>query len=144
MYIYEINDLIFLIKSLLHQTTSFKLETTLPLPALNQISTSQFVQDQYQFYFNRIVRLYNYFAVIEKFNSTSMDLFFSNNSILTVPAYSFHILCPCLQCSCQPASSNFNELQLYYFVLRIFSCTNAVKQNKKNRNKAILKVNEKS
>ena len=51
-------------------------------------------------------------------------------SILTVPACSFRILCPCLQCSRQPASINFNELQLYYFVL-FFSCTNTVKQNKK-------------
>ena len=126
MYVYELNDLMFLIKSLKSPTDNFNIRNHI---AFVSNSTRSGVHQKlvhpksssavhHHFYFNRIVRLYNYLPVINLSLPTNVikqqiinyfwTKFTTNfNSAITC---TFHILCPCHRCSSQPIPNNFNRL----------------------------------
>jgi len=124
MYIYELNDLMFLIKSLNTPTDNFDIKDFI---SFNTSSTRQFKlchpralsTNHHHFYFNRIARLWNNMPVIDislpshviKRNLTiylwnSTTNFNSDHSCTCT----YHYLCPCHWCSRQPTSSNFHNL----------------------------------
>ena len=126
MYVYELNDLMFLLKSLKFPNDNFDIKnyTTFASNSTRSASLRKLVHSntsnttQHHFYFNRISRLYNYLSVINLSLSTNIikrqisDYLwtqFSINFDSERPCI-FHILCPCHRCSSLPVSSNFNQL----------------------------------
>jgi len=125
MYIYEINDLMFLIKSLKSPSDNFQIRDHITFTSNSTRSGTHHklvhprsTSATHHFHFNRITRLYNYLPVIDTslpINTIKRKLIqylwthFLNN-FNPDSVCSFHILCPCHQCSRQPISTNFNEL----------------------------------
>ena len=126
MYIYELNDLMFLIKSLNTPTDNFDIRNHIFFTTNSTRSGSHFklchsrsvTITQHHFYFNRIVRLWNYLPVIDlssphyvikqKLTKHLWDHFTVNFN--SDQHCSFHLLCPCHRCSRQPISINFLPL----------------------------------
>ena len=126
MYIYEINDLMFLIKSLKSPSDNFEIRDHITFTSnstrsgthhkLTHPRTTSAVQRH--FYFNRITRLYNYLPAINISLPTNIikcqliqhlwTHFYNNFN--SDRSCTFHLLCPCHRCSSVPISVNFNEL----------------------------------
>ena len=74
--------------------------------------------NHHHFYFNRIVRLWNHMPVIDislpshviKQNLTKYLWNHFTANFNSDQSWIYHYLCPCYQCSRQPASSNFLNL----------------------------------
>jgi len=126
MYVYELSDLMFLIKSLKSPSDNFNIKDHITFASSHtrsgkhnklqhpRISTVT----QLRFYFNRIARLFNYIPVI--------DLSLSNDTIKhrlirylwnhfinnfdSDRTCTFHVLCPCYRCATNSISVNFNQL----------------------------------
>ena len=126
MYVYELNDLMFLVKSLKFPNDNFDITDHITF-ASNSTRSASFRKlvhsktsntTQHHFYFNRISRLYNYLPVINLSLSTNIikqqisDYLWTQFSINfdSERPCTFHILCPCYRCSSLPVSSNFNQL----------------------------------
>ena len=125
MYIYELNDIMFLVKSLISPTDNFDIKNYITF-ASNSTRSGVYKKlvhpmisnvTQHHFYFNRIIRLHNYVPVINlslPINIIKKQIIkhlwsqFSINFNSETPC-TFHILCPCHHCSNQPISSNFNQ-----------------------------------
>ena len=115
MYIYELNDIMFLVKSLKSPTDNFDSTRSGAYKKLVRPMISNATQRH--FYFNRIIRLHNYLLVINlslPINIIKKQIIeylwsqFSINFNSERPC-TFHILCPRHCCSNQPISSNFNQ-----------------------------------
>ena len=125
MYIYELNDIMFLVKSLKSPTDNFDIKNYITF-ASNSTRSGAYKKlvhptisnaTQHHFYFNRIIRLHNYLPVISlslPINIIKKQIIehlwsqFSFNFKSERPC-TFHILCPCHHCSNQPIYSNFNQ-----------------------------------
>ena len=126
MYTYELNDLIFLIKSLNTSTDNFDIRNFISFNTNSTRSGSHLKlrhprtlsTSHHHFYFNRIVRLWNHLPVInlslppyvikQKLTKHLWDHFTVNFN--SDQSCSFHFLCPCHRCSRQPISTNFLPL----------------------------------
>ena len=126
MYIYELNDLMFLIKSLntptdyfdIRHYISFNTNSTRSGSHLKLCHPRTVSATHHHFYFNRIVRLWNHLPVInlssppyvikQKLTKHLWDHFMVNFN--PNQSCSFHLLCPCHRCSRQPVSTNFLPL----------------------------------
>jgi len=129
MYIYELNDLMFLIKSVKLPTANFNISQYISFISSNTRSgdhqklvhpRTTSVLDHH-FYFNHIARLWNYLPVIsliplvhiikQRIKSYLWEHFTSHfNQDQTC---SFHLLCPCYQCLRQSIPANFNQHKLW-------------------------------
>ena len=119
MYIYELNDLMFLIKSLNTPTDNFDIRNFISFNTNNTRSGSHLKlchprtvsTTHHHFYFNQIVRLWNHLPVINLslppyvINKSSQNIY---GTILQLTSTNF--LCPCHRCSRQPISTNFLPL----------------------------------
>jgi len=123
MYIYELNDLMFFIKSLKFPTVNFNINQYISFASSNTRSSDhlKLVHPRtisalhHHFYFNCIARLWNYLPVInlsyiikQKIKSYLLEHF--NSHFHPDQICSFHLLCPCYQYSWQSISINFNQL----------------------------------
>ena len=126
MYILEINDLIFLVKSLLCQSCdSFNIHnyvkfcsSSTRLGTFHKLThTLSHHHSSSHFYFNRIPRLWNSLPpnVIDLDKSLNdirqsikrfMWSHFLNNFVSSIPC-TYHFLCPCSKCSHSQFSCNF-------------------------------------
>ena len=126
MFIFELQDLMFLIKSLKSPTDNFNINNHITFASgttrsgthrkLVHLRTPTTIQ--YHFYFNRIVRLYNHFPVID----LSLSINTIKNRIINYlwthfilnfdseRACTHHFLCPCYRCSKEPTITNFDHL----------------------------------
>jgi len=121
MYYYELQDVIFLIKSLKSPTDNFNIHRYITF-ARGNTSNQKLTHPrtpstvQHHYYFNRI---YNYLLVIDLSLSTGIpsNKPFSAWSHFTnyfnpERACTFHLLCPCRHCCKDPISTNFYQLHL--------------------------------
>ena len=118
MYVYELNDLMFLIKSLKSPTDNFDIKNHITFANISTRSGTyqKFVHSntsnapQHYFYFNWIARLHNYLPVINlslpisviKQQKTNYLWTQFSADFNTERSCTFHILCPCHHCSSQP------------------------------------------
>ena len=123
MFIFELQDLMFLIKSLKSPTDNFSINNHITFASVTtrsrthqKLRTSTTIQCH--FYFNRIVRLYNHLPVIDlslSINTIKNRIFnyfwihFTHN-FNSERACTYHFLCPCYRCSKEPITTNFNKL----------------------------------
>jgi len=126
MYVYELNDLMFLMKFLkaptayfsIYQYVHFVRNATRSGTSSKLVHTKPTSSVHQHFYFNRIVRLWNHIPTIDLSLPTNLikrqlktflwNKFTSNfNSDLLC---SYHVICPCYCCSSQPISVNFGDL----------------------------------
>ena len=126
MYIYELNDLMFLIKSLNTPTENFDIKDFISLNTSNTRSGSHLKlchpraqsTNHHHFYFNRIVRLWNHMPVIDislpshviKQNLTKYLWNHFTANFNSDQSCTYHYLCLCYRCSRQPISYNFHDL----------------------------------
>jgi len=126
MYIFELHDLLFLIKLLKSSSDYFNIRDHITFTSNSTrsgsyrklIHTRTTSAAQHHFYFNRIVRLYNYLPVIDislptntiKCRLTHYFWTHFSNKFDSDRACTFRILCPCFRCSSEPTSTNFNEM----------------------------------
>ena len=124
--IYEINDIMFLIKSLKFPTDNFDIRDHVTFIRNSTRSGTHHKLAhprvtsaiQGHFYFNRIVQLYNCLPVIDislPINTIKRRLIsyfwtYFRNNFNPDRACLFLILCPCHRCSREPIATNFNEL----------------------------------
>jgi len=123
MYIYELTEIMFLIKSLnmpignfdIRKYIFFNDNTTRSESYLKVRHPMTSSANHHHFYFNRIVRLWNQLPVIDlslsphiikqrltKHLSNHFTVNFNSDQSCT-----FHYLCPCHRCSRLPISTNF-------------------------------------
>jgi len=132
MYYYELQDVMFLIKSLKSPTDNFNIYRYITFARgkirsgsnqkLTHPRTPSKVQQHY--YFNRIARLYNYLPVIDlslstdtiKHRLTNHFWSYFTNYFNPEKACTFHLLCPCHCCCKDPISTNFKYLFNHYTV----------------------------
>ena len=126
MYTYELNDLMFFIKTLKFPSTHFDISEYLQFVDHNTRSASTHKLSHHRIksssyhtsYFNRIIRLWNSIPVIDL--TLSLDTIktqiinylwtkFDTNFISDSPC-TFHLLCPCYRCSKHPIIPNFQPL----------------------------------
>ena len=126
MYNFELQDLLFLIKSLKSPTDNFNIHDYITFARgstrsglhqkLNHSRSQTAIQ--HHFYFNRIVRLYNSFPIIDlslPLNTIKRRII---NHLWTHFIHHFnpertcslHFLCPCHRCCKEPISVDFNHL----------------------------------
>ena len=126
MYVLELNDLMFFVKSLkaptdhfnIYQYVHFANNSTRSASSSKLIHRKPASSTHQHFYFNRIVRLWNHMPTIDL--SLSIDLikiqltaFLWNRFTSTFNSdllCSYHMVCPCYRCSTQPIVVNFNDL----------------------------------
>ena len=126
VYIYELNDVMFLINSLKLLTVNFDINQFISFISNNNRSGDhlKLVHPRttsslhHHFYFNRIARLWNYLPVInltlpahiikQKIKSYLWEHFTSH--FYPDQTCSFHLLCPCYRCSRRSIPTNFNQL----------------------------------
>ena len=122
MYIFELNDLMFFIKSSKSPTDNFNINHHITFaevwnpPKVN--SPKDINSNLHHFYFNRIARLYNCLPVLDLSLSTNIIKHHITNSFWTYftdnfhseRACTYHFLCPCYRCSREPIPTNFNQL----------------------------------
>ena len=118
MYIYELNDIMFFIKSLKTPTNCFKItnyvsfSTGTTRSSINGklVHKRSRLNTNRHFYFNRLPRLWNTFPSINLSHSIStiksmllkhMWSHFLNHFNPGIPC-SFHCICPCNRCNCTP------------------------------------------
>ena len=126
MYVYDLNDLMFLVKSLklstahfnIHQYVHFTRNATRSGTSSKLVHTKPVSSAYQHFYFNRIVRLWNHLPTINLSLPTNLiksqlstflwNIFIDkfNSDLLC----SYHVICPCYQCSSKPISINFSKL----------------------------------
>ena len=125
-YIYELDDVMFLINSLKLPTANFIINQFISfissntrfwdhLKLVHPRTTSSLHR---HFYFNHIARLWNYLPVInvtlpahiikQKIKSYLWEHFTSH--FYPDQTCSFHLLCPCYRCSRRSIPTNFNQL----------------------------------
>ena len=123
MFVFELQDLMFLIKS---PTDNFNISNYITFASgttrsrthhkLVYFRTSTTIQRH--FYFIRIVRLYNHLPVIDlslSINTIKNRLIiyfwthFTHN-FNSERTCTYHFLCPCYRCSKEPITTNFNKL----------------------------------
>ena len=126
MYTYELNDLMFFIKTLKFPSTHFDISEYLQFVDHNTRAASTHKLSHHRIkssphhtsYFNRIIRLWNSIPVIDL--TLSLDTIktqiinylwtkFDTNFISDSPC-TFHLLCPCYRCSKHPIIPNFQPL----------------------------------
>lgn len=126
MYIYELNDLMFLVKSIKSPVSNFDIRQHITFTTNNTRSGSHLKlvhprtlsAVQSHFYFNRITRLWNHLPVIDlsaplhvikkqitQYLWNHFTTNFTSDNICTL-----HILCPCHRCSRLPITTNFRHL----------------------------------
>ena len=126
MFVFELQDLMFLIKSLKSPTDNFNINNYITFASgttrsrthhkLVHLRTSTTIQRH--FYFNRIVRLYNHLPVIDLSLSINtiknrlINYFWTHftHNFNSERACTYHFLCPCYRCSKEPITTNFNKL----------------------------------
>ena len=126
MYTYELDDLIFSVKSLKASTDHFNIRRHIQFarnPTRSGTSSKlvhikALQSSHHHFYFNRIVRLWNHLPEID----TSLSIHTIKNQITAYlwnqfttsfnsdSLCSYHVICPCYRCSRQPVSVNFYRL----------------------------------
>ena len=126
MYVFELNDLMFFVKSLKAPTDHFNIyqhvhftKNSTRSGAYSKLVHRKTASSTHQhFYFNRIVRLWNHMPTVDLSVSTDLiktqlTAFLRNRFISTFNSdhlCSYHVICPCYRCSNQPIAINFNEL----------------------------------
>ena len=126
MYILELNDIMFFVKSLkapsdyfnIYQYVHFANNSTRSASFSKLFHIRPTSSIHHHFYFSRIVRLWNHMPIIDlslstKRIKTRLTLFLWNkfiNSFNSDQLCSYHVLYPCYRCSTQPIVVNFNEL----------------------------------
>ena len=126
MYTYELNDLIFFVKSLkapmdhfdIRRHIQFARNPTRSVTSSKLVHIKALQSSHHHFYFNRIVRLWNHLPEID----TSLSIHTIKNQIIAYlwnqfttsfnsdSLCSYHVICPCYRCSRQPVSVNFYRL----------------------------------
>ena len=126
MYIFELNDLMFFVKSLqspdpyfdVRQFVQFASNNTRSAAAHKLVQCLSHTSLHHHFYFTRIVRLWNYLPVInislppQNIKNQLVKYLWQNflaKFSFDFPC-TFHLLCPCYRCSNLPTSSNFINL----------------------------------
>ena len=126
MYLFEIYDIIFFIKSLKNPTSSFNIynfiefhSSSSRLSKANKLTHQRFSNlITRHFFFNRVPRLWNTLPVIDISLPTSvihsrLNKYFWNhfvNNFDSTNPCTFHLLCPCSRCTSIPRSPNFQNL----------------------------------
>ena len=124
MYYYELQNVIFLVKSLKSPADNFNIHRYVTFArgntrsASNQKLTHPRTSSTVQQHFYRIARLYNYLPVNDLSLSTDTikhcltNYFWSHFTYNFNPerACTFHLLCPCHHCCKEPIPTNFNQL----------------------------------
>ena len=126
MYLFEIYDIIFFIKSLKNPTSSFNIynfiefhSSSSRLSKANKLTHQRFLNlITRHFFFNRVPRLWNTLPVIDISLPTSvihsrLNKYFWNhfvNNFDSTNPCTFHLLCPCSRCTSIPRSPNFQNL----------------------------------
>ena len=126
MYTYELNDLMFFIKSLKSPSAHFDISQHIQFAShstraasthkLSYLSTT--TSSYHKSYFNRIIRLWNSMPIIDLTLSLSTikilltSYLWTNFSANFISDYTctFHMLCPCYRCSKLPIISNYQLL----------------------------------
>jgi len=129
MYLYELNDLMFLVKSLKIPTDSFNIyhHVHFASNATRSGTSSKLVHTKpsslahQHFFFNRIVRLWNHLPTIDLSLPTNLikkqlksflwNQFINkfNSDLLCL----YHVICPCHHCTSLPILVNFDNLNSY-------------------------------
>ena len=129
MYIFELVDIMFFIKSLKAPTSNFNItdyvtfssSTTRSSSGLKLIHNFSSNNKVRNFYFNRLARLWNSFPIIDlhlPINTIKGQLkqylpkHFMNNFNPADPC-SLHYLCPCSRCCASSSPVNFTNLNTY-------------------------------
>ena len=131
MYIYELADIMFFIKSIKHPTDKFNILNYVSFhtgPATRSVGTklnhmTATTNSIINSYFYRLPRLWNSLPIIDLTRpptETKLKLkrylwnhfltYFDSNTLC-----SFHYLCPCTHCAKTPALNNYNPLWLLPF-----------------------------
>jgi len=134
MYHNELQDIMFLIKSLKSPSDNFNINGYTNFASSNTrsgtyqklIHSRSFSTVQQHFYFNKIARLYNHLPVIDLslyINTIKHGLtnyFWSHfiNNFNSERTCMFHLLCPCYHCTGVPVSINFNFCLLIYCTIQ--------------------------
>ena len=129
MYIYELNDILFLLKSLKSPSDNFDIRQFVQFTSNSTRSGSSYklvhlkpaTSVHQNFYFTRIVRLWNYLPSIDlslsiHLTKNHLTKYFwkkFNDDFNSDNICSFHVLCPCYRCSSQPIITNFHPLSSY-------------------------------
>ena len=126
MFVFELQDLMFLIKSLKSPTDNFNINNYITFASgttrsrahhkLVHLRTSTTIQRH--FYFNKIVRFYNHFPVfdlslsINTIKNRLINYFWIHftHNFNSERACTYHFLCPCYRYSKEPITTNFNKL----------------------------------
>ena len=125
-YVFELNDLMFFVKSLkpptdhfnIYQHVHFTKNSTKSGASSKLVDRKPASSTHQHFYFNKIVRLWNHMPTVDLSVSTNLiknrlTAFLWNRFIGTFNSdylCSYHVICPCYRCSNQPIAVNFNEL----------------------------------
>ena len=125
MYIYELNDLMFLIKTLKFPSSHFDISQYIQFvnhstraASAHKLSHHSATSSYHNSYFKRIIRLWNSMPVLDltlSLDSIKIQLIkylwtnFTVNFISDSPC-TFHLLCPCHRCSHRPIIPNFQPL----------------------------------
>ena len=126
MYTYELNDLIFFVKSLKAPTDHFDIRRHIQFvrnptrsgTSSKLVHVKALHSSHHYFNFDRIVRLWNHLPEIDTFlsihtNKIQITAYLWNQFITSFNSdslSSFHIICPCYSCLRQPVSVNFFRL----------------------------------
>ena len=125
MYIFEISDILFLIKTYKHPTNNFNINTYISFSAGNTKScgvelrhNASSINKEYHFYFNRIIRLWNSLPIIDLnlpinvIKSKIKDYFWQHFITDFDPdnIRKLHYLCPCGSCINHHSTSNYHHL----------------------------------
>lgn len=129
MYNYELNDILFLVKSLKSTSEHFDVRQYIQFTSnsTRSGSSSKLVHHKpatsthQNFYFTRIVRLRNYLPTIDlsltiRLIKNQLIKYFwkkFNDDFNPDNICSYHVLCPCYRCSSQPIITNFHPLTCY-------------------------------
>ena len=126
MYIYEINDIMFFVKSYkkplphfdIRDFITFSTQSTRSASFLKLVHLRSQISDVYHFYFARLVRLWNSLPAIDitlpdhtikRKITDCLWVNFKAKFESSLPC-SFHFLCPCNRCSKLPGNPSFKYL----------------------------------
>ena len=125
MYIFEISDIMFLVKSLKFPSTNFNINNYISFSTSSTRSSGtklihniSFTNQHRNYYFVRICRLWNALPIIDLNLSMHtikkhLQIFMWNhfsNHFDSTNTHTFHFICPCSSCLNSPPSTNFSYL----------------------------------
>ena len=125
MYIFEISDIMFLVKSFKFPSDSFNINNYISFSTgvtrssgVKLVHNSSSTNKERSHYFVRVCRLWNCLPIIDLNLSIQtikkhLKIYLWNHFIANFEAsniHTYHFLCPCSSCFNHPSSSNFSHL----------------------------------